>query len=65
MCFTEYLDQMIQDVIINAHLSLNLVSHESFKTLNYKGYPGRTVLCRQTLMSVEQTKPLYSSYIQY
>lgn len=50
MYFTEDLDQMILDVIINAHLPFNLVSHESFKTIISKGYPGRTVLCRQTLM---------------
>lgn len=46
------------DVIINANLPFNLaVSHESFKTIISKGYPGRTVLCRQTLM-----KRKYDSY---
>jgi len=48
LCFTEGLDQMILDVIINAHLPFNLVSHESFKTLISKSYPGKTVQCRQT-----------------
>ncbi|XP_060855581.1 uncharacterized protein LOC132933288 [Metopolophium dirhodum] len=44
------LNQMIQDLIINASLPFNIVSHVNFKDIISKGFPGRNLLCRQTLM---------------
>ncbi|CAI6375146.1 unnamed protein product [Macrosiphum euphorbiae] len=44
------LNQMVQDLIINASLPFNLVSHENFKDIISKGFPGRNLMCRQTLM---------------
>jgi hypothetical protein len=32
------------------HLPFNLVSHENFKDIISKGFPGRNLMCRQTLM---------------
>lgn len=48
--FTDTLNQMIQDLIINATLPFNLVLHENFKDIISKGFPGRNLMCRQTLM---------------
>ncbi|KAL5237284.1 hypothetical protein ACI65C_004694 [Semiaphis heraclei] len=48
--FTDTLNQMIQDLIINASLPFNIVSHVNFKDIISKGFPGRNLLCRQTLM---------------
>lgn len=41
---------MIKDLIINASLQFNLVSHVNFKDIISKGFPGRNLKCRQTLM---------------
>lgn len=48
--FTDSLDQIIQDLIINASLPFNLVSHDNFKDIISKGFPGRNLMCRLTLM---------------
>lgn len=41
---------MIQDLIINASLPFNIVSHVNFKDIIFKEFPGRNLMCRQTLM---------------
>lgn len=41
---------MIQDLIINASLPFNLVSHVNFKHIISKGFPGRNIMFCQTLM---------------
>lgn len=47
---------MILDLIVNASLPFNLVDHENFKKIINHGFPGKNVLCRQTLMKYINTK---------
>lgn len=44
------LDTLVQNLIVNVCLPFSLVEQTDFKTLIQKGFPGRTLMSRPTLM---------------